>query len=210
MDIFEAIDNRKTIRKFDDYKPTIDEAKRIIESARMAPSAMNTQNWRFIAIFNDDIKEEMAKSVLASYDRILTNLDGDTAKNVERFKGHSTFFAKVPLVIACIEEKAPAFMEGALEEAQIPLEEIKLMRPDSYLLSMGGAIENMLLAAYSMGLGSCWMVAPVLGEAGMRKILKLKDDEKIVSILAFGRPAADATDKRSPKKPLDEIMEILL
>ena len=39
-------------------------------------------------------------------------------------------------------------------------DEIKKMRPDSYLLSMGGAIENMLLASYALNLGSCWMVAP--------------------------------------------------
>ena len=100
-------------------------------------------------------------------------------------------------------------MSGVLEKAGIKDDEIKLMRPDSYLLSMGGAIENMLLSAYALGLGSCWMVAPVLGEDGMRKTLNLKEDEKIVSILAFGRPAPDATDKRSPKKELDKIMEII-
>ena len=67
----------------------------------------------------------------------------------------------------------------------------------------------MMLKAWDMGLGSCWMVAPVLGESGMRKVLNLNDDEKIVSILAIGKPAIDATDKRSPKKSLDEIMEII-
>ena len=50
MEIFEAIDNRKTIRKYDDYKPTTEEVKRIINSARLAPSAINMQNWKFIAI----------------------------------------------------------------------------------------------------------------------------------------------------------------
>lgn len=208
MDIFEAIDNRKTIRKFDSYKPTTDEVKRIIESARLAPSAMNTQNWKFLAIYNDEIKNKMAEAVLKAYDEILAGLDEQTAQAVERYKGHSTFFSKVPLVIVCLEEEAPSFMGGVLEKAKIPNEKIKLMRPDSYLLSMGGAIENMLLAAYSMGLGSCWMVAPVLGEEGMRKVLNLKETQKIISVLAIGKPASDATTKRSPKKPLDEIMEI--
>lgn len=44
MNFQEVIDNRKTIRKYDSYVPTVDEIKRIINSARVAPSAMNMQN----------------------------------------------------------------------------------------------------------------------------------------------------------------------
>lgn len=209
MNILDAIDNRKTIRKFDSKKPTTDEIKRMINSARLAPSAINAQNWKFIAILNDNVKEEMAKSVLDAYDLIINNLDAETASQVERYKGHSTFFTHAPLVIACVEKNAPSFMGGILEKAKISPDKIKLMRPDSYLLSMGGAIENILLTAYSLGYGSCWMVAPVLGEEGMRKTLNLANDEKLVSILSIGKPAIDATDKRSPKKELDEIIEIV-
>lgn len=64
MDIFEVLDNRKTIRKFDSYIPSKEEIERIIESARLAPSAMNTQNWKFIAVYNSEIKEKMAAAVL--------------------------------------------------------------------------------------------------------------------------------------------------
>lgn len=209
MDFNIVVNKRKTIRKFDSYIPTVDEIKSIIDSARLAPSAMNTQNWKFIAILNNDIKNEMAEGVLSAYDKITAKLDNETKEKVERYKGHSTFFTKAPLVIACIEEEAPSFMGGVLEKAGIGPDEIKLMRPDSYLLSMGGAIENMLLTAYNLGLGSCWMVAPVLGQDGIRKTLKLKDNQKLVSILAIGKEAKDATDKRSPKKELDEIMEII-
>lgn len=209
MDVFEAIDNRKTIRKFDEYKPTVDEVKRIIESARLAPSAMNTQNWKFIAIFNTETKDALAQCVLDAYDKILSKADAEIASKVEQYKGHSTFFKKAPAVIVCVEKDAPSFMGGVLEKAGFSSDEIRLMRPDSFLLSMGGAIENMFLAAYSMGIGSCWMVAPVLGECGMRKVLKLEETDKIVSVLAFGKPAKDLTDKRSPKKPLEEIMEII-
>ena len=209
MDILEAIDTRKTTRKFGSKKPTIDEVKRMINSARLAPSAINAQNWRFISIFNDDIKNKMAQSVLDKYSEIISKLDAETGAQVERYKGHSTFFTHAPLVIVCIEKQATSFMGGILEKAGYSENEIKKMRPDSYLLSMGGAVENILLTAHSLGYGSCWMVAPVLGEAGMRKILNLSDDEKIVSILSIGEIAQDATDKRSPKKNLDEIIEIV-
>ena len=51
------------------------------------------------------------------------------------------------------------------------LEEIGLMRPDSQLLSMGGAIENIILSAHALGLGSCWMVAPVIAQKELKSLL---------------------------------------
>ncbi len=209
MDIFEAIDNRKTIRKFENCPPATEDIKRIINSARLAPSAINAQNWKFIAVLNNDVKNKMAQSVLDTYDKILSGLNKEEQEKVERYKGHSVFFKNAPLVIVCVEENAPAFMEGYLEKAGLSEKEIKLMRPDSYLLSMGGAIENMLLSGYALGLGSCWMVAPVLGQEGIREILKLNENQKIVSILSFGKPDKDLTIKRSPKKTLEDIMEII-
>ncbi len=209
MNIADVINGRKTVRKFDSYVLNDEEIKTIINSARLAPSAMNTQNWRFIAVINQEIKEKMAKAVLSAYDDIISRISKETAEKVERFKGHSTFFTKAPLVIVCIETNAPAFMEGVLEEAHYSIEEIKTMRPNSYLLSMGAAIENMLLTAYSMGFGSCWMVAPVLGAYDMKKVLNLKEGEKIVSILSIGKPSPDISENRSPKKNLEEIIEII-
>lgn len=208
MDFLNVIDTRKTIRKYSDYIPTTDEIKRIIESARLAPSAMNTQNWEFIAIYNQEIKDALAGEVLKVYDEILDKLDEETKAGIERYKGHSTFFAKAPVIIVCVEKNAASFMGGILEKAGYSKEEISNMRPDSYLLSMGGAIENMLLTACVQGLGSCWMVAPVLAYKGMKEVLGLDEADKIVSILTFGRPNEE-NDRRSNKKSLDEIMRII-
>ncbi len=208
MEIFECLDTRKTIRKYSDYIPTDDEIKRIINSARLAPAAMNTQNWKFLAIFNKDIKHKMADAVLNKYDEITSRIDEDTARAVSSYKAHSTFFETAPAIIVCIETNAPSFMGGVLEKANYSKEEISKMRPDSYLLSMGGAVENMSLAAHALGLSSCWMVAPVLAEKAFKEILNLKEDDKIVTILTIGKPYAD-NPNRAPKKPLEEVMEII-
>lgn len=208
MEIFECLNTRKTIRKYSDYIPTDDEIKRIINSARLAPAAMNTQNWKFLAIFNKDIKHKMADAVLNKYDEITSRIDEDTARAVSSYKAHSTFFETAPAIIVCIETNAPSFMGGVLEKANYSKEEISKMRPDSYLLSMGGAVENMSLAAHALGLSSCWMVAPALAEKAFKEILNLKDDDKIVTILTIGKPCAD-NPNRAPKKPLEEVMEII-
>lgn len=208
MEIFECIDTRKTIRKYTDYIPTDDEIKRIINSARLAPAAMNTQNWKFLAVFNKDIKHKMAQAVLDKYDEITSGIDEETARAVSSYKAHSTFFETAPVIIVCIEIKAPSFMGGVLEMAKYTQNEIANMRPDSYLLSMGGAVENMALSAHALGLSSCWMVAPVLAHGEFKKILNLGEDDKIVTILTIGKPYAN-NPNRAPKKPLEEVMEIV-
>ena len=73
---------------------------------------------------------------------------------------------------------------------------------------MGGAVENMALAATALGLSSCWMVAPVLACDEIKNILKLSDNEKITTLLAVGKPYTDNPNK-PPKKELDEVMEII-
>ena len=48
-----------------------------------------------------------------------------------------------------------------------------------------------------------------MGVDGIKKVLNLDETDKITSVIAIGKPASDISDKRSNKKPLDEIMEII-
>lgn len=122
---FHIMDTRKTIRKYEDFIPPIEDIKRIINSARLAPSAINAQNWKFIAIYNKDVKQKMAQGVLDTYEKILSNLSDDELKqNVERYKGHSTFFQNAPVVIACIMTKAPSFLDGVLESSGLSVRKL--------------------------------------------------------------------------------------
>ena len=90
----------------------------------------------------------------------------------------------------------------------MPYEEVLLYKPDSSLLSMGGAIENMSLSAAALGYGTCWMCAPIIAYKGFKQILNLKEDEKIVSLLTLGKPENNNT-QQPPKKPLEEVMEVI-
>ena len=141
------------------------------------------------------------------YDEFEKTMPSHLYDKIKGFKGHSTFFTKAPLLIVCVQTYAPKFLEGILEEFGMTEEEILDIRPDSQLLSMGGAVENMSLACHALGYSSCWMVAPVIAQEGMRRILNLKKPDQIVSLLAIGEEQTET--KRSAKKDLDEVMEII-
>jgi nitroreductase len=61
MDTFEAIESRRSVRQFKpERKITDEELNRILHSAVMAPSAGNTQCWRFVVVRSDDVKNRLA------------------------------------------------------------------------------------------------------------------------------------------------------
>jgi len=60
MDVFKAVSSRLEIREFAD-KPVPDEVKlRVLEAARLSPSGVNTQHWRFILVDDKKALRELA------------------------------------------------------------------------------------------------------------------------------------------------------
>ena len=61
MDTFEAIKTRRAIKKFDStYKMTKEQVKSLMELAILSPTSYNQQNWRFVIVTDQDIKEKIS------------------------------------------------------------------------------------------------------------------------------------------------------
>ncbi len=209
MDFFEVVDTRYSTRMWEDYTPPMEDIKRIINSARVAPSACNDQNWEFVVVLNQDTKEKMAQEISKLYDEVSQKMEDDKIRiRVKRFKNHSTFFTNAPIVVACVLKNHPQFLEGVLEKTGFSKEESVRMRPDSQMLSIGGAIENMCLSAHALGLGACWMVAPVMAQEGLKKVLGIAQEDWLVTLLPIGKPKP--INARAHKKPLDEVMRVIV
>lgn len=209
MNFLDVIDTRKTIRKYDSINPPIEDIKRIIESARVAPSATNTQNWKFIAITSNTIKQKMLDELIKKFDEIKSWKEAEPYKNkLEFYKTYSVFFVDAPVVIVAVEYPKKSAVNELYEAHGVCAEDMQEERPDSSLLSMGAAIENMSLTAHYLGYGTCWMCAPIVAAKGFKKVLNFGDDARIVTFLTVGKPA-EPTPKQPKKKSLDEIMKII-
>ena len=82
MDVMEAIRTRRSIRR---YKPDpVDEEtlKTVLEAARLAPSWGNKQCWRFIVVRDNNVKAELADSL------VQVEIGGALADNPVRFRFH--------------------------------------------------------------------------------------------------------------------------
>ena len=61
-----------------------------------------------------------------------------------------------------------------------------LAYPD--ILSVGAAVQNMLLAITEKGYGACWMNDPVVGEPKIKTLLNVRDDLRLISVVPIGVP----------------------
>lgn len=61
MDVLEAIKERRSIRKYEPKVVPEEKLTQILEAGRWAPSANNSQPWRFIVVRNEEVKNELAR-----------------------------------------------------------------------------------------------------------------------------------------------------
>lgn len=67
MDIFDAIKNRRSVRRFED-RPVPDEIiRKIVEAGQWAPSACNRQDWRFIIVDSKEVRDRILKETTAHF-----------------------------------------------------------------------------------------------------------------------------------------------
>jgi nitroreductase len=64
MDVFMAIEKRRSIRTYKDTEIEPEKIKKILESARIAPSAANRQEWKFIVVKDSDTRKKLEKAAM--------------------------------------------------------------------------------------------------------------------------------------------------
>jgi nitroreductase len=195
----DAIEKRRSIRKFK-RKPVPDEQiMALIEAARLAPSASNTQPWRFKIVSDDDTKAKLAE---AAY--------------------HQSFVAQAPVVLVCcadlqgyfegIKARSQEFgKEGALEETMLRVlrgraEQLKTVNirelAPGIAFNVAIAIEHIVLRALDFGLGSCWV--RMLDEQKIKTIFGWKNSIHVVALLPLGYP--DEAPNPRKRRAIEELI----
>lgn len=67
MDVFEAVEQRRSIRSYQDTPVPREVLEKILEAARLAPSANNREPWHFIAVTDSEKRKELSKGMWAKF-----------------------------------------------------------------------------------------------------------------------------------------------
>ena len=207
MDLFEAIQGRKSIRRFKQTPVPDDVINKILDAGRLAPSANNTQPWKFIVIKDREVLKNMAIAVREMIDRMIPFAESEKqAQRLAAYKStYYTFFEHAPIVIAVCMEGYDVGTDLLLARMGYAPEDIKRLRPLPGLQSVSAAIEHMLLAVHALGYGSCWMTGPLVAQEAFGKLLGFGKETSIAALLPIGLPDEDPPARS--RKPLDEIVK---
>jgi nitroreductase len=195
MDVFEAIETRRAIKKFDPtYKMSQIDVKKLMEHVILAPTSYNQQNWRFVISTDQDVKEKIsiaARGQVQPKDGSLVvvlcgNMDAWKTEPLRYWKNHPS--EKQETVKAALERKYDGNSQNLRDEA---------------VRSCGMAAQTIMLAAKQMGLDSCPMVGFEYDE--LANVINLPENHMIVMMVVVGKRVQDAS-QRGGQLALDEVV----
>ena len=192
-----AIYDRRSIRKYKTDAVSHELIEEIVDAARMAPSAKNRQPWKFIVLkdsdkiqlFSDTMKEAINKKILKKGFRQDIQMSLET---IETIKSVSV------LILVCYEYGTVEMHDDGVNWS-IKARDIEAVE----LQAIGAAVENMLLKAQELGIGSLWC-ADVLYAY---EVLKEYSNMPVVSAVCLGY--ADETPACRKRRKFDDVCTIL-
>ena len=192
--------SRRSIRKFEEKNIPLEEIREIIKVAISAPSACNSQCWKFIAITDKNIISKIENAVLIKLDDILSGSQNTLPDNyITSKKRAMSFFTKAPVVIAVFLthwEYFDPMLVSILEKQGYGPQDITSFFGTPDLLSVGAAIQNLLLAIHEKGYGACWMNDPVVAGEEIGNILGVPKENRFISLIPIGIPAYHPRNKQ--------------
>jgi nitroreductase len=183
VDLYEAIKGRRSIRRFKSDPVPKEVLDRIFEMAIWAPSGMNRQNWYFLVITGER-REALVRLASKGYNYIESILQEVFAEKPTVVEATKEFFSKLggaPVLVF-------AYYEPGKES------------PETSIQTVAAAIQNLLLAAYAEGLGTCWMTGPVHVSEQINEFLGVQD-KTLVAVIPMGYPdESPPAPKRKPNR----------
>jgi nitroreductase len=192
METLKTISERRSTRKFIDKEIPVEVMETILSAAIQAPSAKNRQPWKIIVVTSKE-KPAMLKAMQAGID------------NKKKYKGYLPNYSQA---VTGAEHTAKIMEQAPITVFVFNTDKYKpsLGRKNSDIAniqSIGAAIENMILAATDLGVGSRWICDIHFAQKELCQWLNEKG--QLTASVSFGYPA-DAP-KATERKELKDIVE---
>ena len=171
MDFLQFVSTRQSDRAFDPERPVEKEKlDRILEAARMAPSACNAQPWHMIVVDDPELKNRVADATST------------------RALGINHFTKQAPVHILLVEEKVilSSGIGGWVKQK------------DYAQMDLGVVAAHIVLAAHAEGLGSC--IVGWFDEEKMRELLSIPDSRRVWLDIVIGYSTQALRSKKRKSK----------
>ncbi len=192
------VQGRRSIREFESLPVSKSLVTEILQTAMWAPSPHNVQPWRFTALFDDADKLRLADAMAARLEQDL-RMDGLADASIERQIARSRRrVTTAPVVLVCSLVHDGLVSYG--DERRSALEWQMAVQ------SVGAVLQSVFLVAYSRGLGTCWMAAPMYCPAEVKSALSLPANFAPQALVLLGYAATPG--KIRARRSVQEIVDL--
>lgn len=192
----EAIYDRRSIRRYKDKPVSKEIIEQIIDAGRQAPSAKNRQPWKCI-VFENEAKAELLSCMERGLER---EYKGEAVLPKSRFglpdaRHTLRIMHQAPVMIVILNTNGGSPF--------LPIDEDKRVSEICDSLSIGAFIQNMLLEAQELGVGTLWIANTCFAYPEL--VEYLQTEEQLIGAVALGYP--DEKPAARPRKELEEMVE---
>ena len=162
MELLELLRRRRSVRRYSGGAVPREIIERCLEAARVAPSACNSQPWRFIVVDDPDLKNTLAEAAFSG------------------IYSMNSFAGKAPVLIVVVRERSKyaARLGGYFRGVKYSL------------IDIGIACQQLILQAEAEGVGTCWL--GWLNERAVKRVLGLPRRVKVDVMISVGYPESGA------------------
>ena len=190
VDLFEAIHTQRAIRRFAVVPVPPELVQRVLEAAVRAPSGGNQQPWAFVVITEPETKRRIAALYRRSWDEVYGP----------------------PERAATLSQQVHASASYLAEHmAEVPVMVLACVRHDGSPSSLGRgasiypAVQNLMLAARALGLGTVLTTLHKRYEREVKEILRIPDNVETAALIPLGYPAEPEHFGGSKRAPVGEV-----
>jgi len=175
MALLDLIKHRKSVRDFRETPVEREKIMMCLEAARQAPSASNSQPWRFIVVDDKELKDRLCDAAFGGLYFI------------------NSFCKTAPVIVVVISEKSKflARIGGMFRGIKF------------YLIDIGITCEHFVLEAEDLGLGTCWI--GWFNERAVKSVLNIPKNKKIDILIALGYYDREKLGPEHEREPMDKI-----
>jgi len=176
MNFNTLITQRQSVRRYATTQVEDEKLNMCLEAARLAPSASNSQPWRFVVVTDEPLRSQVAKATFSDVQLI------------------NKFTLQAPVMIAIVMEKARLITRLAM----------MVKKKEWPLIDIGIAAEHFCLQAAEVGLGTCML--GWFDEKKIQKLLNIPGDKSIALLISVGYAEDGYKLRLKTRKSLDEIV----
>jgi F420 biosynthesis protein FbiB-like protein len=196
QDFGSVVRGRRSVRWYQEREVPRHLIVEVLEAARWAPSPHGRQPWRFVVLTRRDLKERLAEAMGATW-RANLAMDGEPEAIInQRLENSRLRLITAPVVIL------PCLYLSELDHYQD--EQRQQAETIMAIQSLGAAVENLMLAAWSVGLESGWMCAPLFCPEIVCQALEL--DPALTPHAAITLGYLGREPKRREHRPMEALI----